>query len=167
MESIIIRAVANRNLLSVLYKSCNLPEAPVLEQLSVTTSSGKCSIEMWREHGFWQAGDVKNEVSSTLSLVKPHSFLTLKFYENTPFCLQIPLIYQRLSERMRPLLRKQLQHLSHKFQNARESGFLKLKVRAVSQKVHKLLFQGLHCEILPGDWKDSSTPIYISSYWRY
>ena len=59
---------------------------------------------------------------------------------------------------------KQLQNLSHKFQNARESGFLKLKVRAVSQKVRKLLFQGLHCEILPGDWKGSSTPINISSY---
>lgn len=44
---------------------------------------------------------------------------------------------------------EQVQNLSHKLQNARESGFLNLKVRAVSQKIHKLLFQGLHAEIWP------------------
>lgn len=44
---------------SVLYKPCNFPGVAMLEQLSVTTSSGKCSIVMHRDHGFWQSGHVK------------------------------------------------------------------------------------------------------------
>lgn len=44
---------------SVLYKPCDLPGVPVLEQLYVTTFSGKYSIVMHKEHGFWQSGRVK------------------------------------------------------------------------------------------------------------
>lgn len=39
----------------IFLQSCNLLEVPVLEQLPITTFSGKYSIGMYREDGLWQA----------------------------------------------------------------------------------------------------------------